>query len=97
MLVPLYGLLEGDTMALVIFAHDDWTMDDIVEHMRRSGGARVSRPETLAVFHGGARLQARATVRQSGLRPLDLVHLRIERTATRDSAASPGRERGARV
>lgn len=101
MLVPLYGILEGDSMALVILAHDDWTMADIAEQMRKSGAARVSRIEPLAVFHGEQRQQPSATVRQLGFQALDLLQVRVDRTPASNAgngrAAFARRERGPHV
>jgi len=100
-LVPLYGILEGDTMALVILAHDDWTMADIAEQMRRSGASRVSRTEALAVYHGELRQPPSATVRQLGFQALDLLQVRVDRTpgpkAGNGHAAFARRERGPHV
>lgn len=76
MLTPLYGFLEGDTMGLLILAHEDWSMVRLAEQLRASARVRVGYEGPLAVFHDGRRLPTHNSVRDAGLAALDCVSVR---------------------
>ncbi|MBL8473604.1 MAG: hypothetical protein KF778_07975 [Rhodocyclaceae bacterium] len=89
MLLPLYGFLEGDTMGLLILAHDDWSMVRLAEQMRSSSRVRVAYDGPLAVYHEGRRLPTHYSVREAGLAALDCVNVR-RATADEGDPASAG-------
>ena len=86
MLVPLYGFLEGDTMGVLVLAHDNWTVAEVAERLRASSRIRVDCRDPLEVFKAGGRLAPTATVRQLGLQALDCIDVRRQRDISAGSA-----------
>jgi len=41
MLVPIYGFVQGDTIGVLVFAHDDMTIAGVIEKLRASTSVRV--------------------------------------------------------
>jgi hypothetical protein len=75
-LVPLYGFVEGDTLGLVVLAHDTMTMKEVAEKLRRSAGVRVHLEGELRVRFRGAVVDPDATVAATGLKALDRIDVR---------------------
>jgi hypothetical protein len=81
MLVPLYGFVEGDTLGLVVLAHDTMTMSEVAEKLRRSAGVRVRIEGELRVRYRGKTVDPDATVASAGFEALDRIDVtRAEQT-----------------
>jgi hypothetical protein len=81
MLVPLYGFVEGDTLGLVVLAHDTMTMSEVAEKLRRSAGVRVRIEGELRVRYRGETVDPDATVASAGFEALDRIDVtRAEQT-----------------
>ncbi len=76
MLIPLYGFLEGDTIGLLILAHDDWTMKEMADTLVEMASVRVCPPPACHVVIDGRSVDDRRTVAEVGLAPLDRVDVR---------------------
>ena len=76
MLVPLYGFLQGDTIGLLVLAHDDWTVEQVIERLRASASVRVAHEGEHHLVHRGLTLDKGLTVAQSGIQALDRIDVR---------------------
>lgn len=76
MLVPLYGFVEGDTMGVLVLAHQDWTIAEVRDRLRDSVMLRVGDDGEWELRAGDRPLPDAATVASAGLRALDRVDLR---------------------
>jgi len=75
-LVPLYGFVEGDTIGLIVLAHDDDPIARVVARLQHSARWRVAKFEDARAFHGDRELDASLTVAQSGLSALERIDVR---------------------
>lgn len=76
MLVPLIGFVQGDSIGLLVLAHDDMTIDEVADKLRQSARVRVD-IEGAWEFRVGDRVPSRtSTVAEAGLRALQRVDLR---------------------
>jgi hypothetical protein len=75
-LVPLYGFVEGDTIGLIVLAHDDDPIARVVARLLHSARWRVAKFEDARAFHGERELDAAHTVAQTGLTALDRIDVR---------------------
>jgi hypothetical protein len=75
-LIPLYGFLEGDTIGLIVLAHDDDTIARVADRLQHSARWRVTKCPRVRVFHGSRELDASHTVAQAGLAPLERIDVR---------------------
>ena len=77
MLVPLYGFLQGDTIGLLVLAHDDDTMEVVARKLATAAAVRI-RPSTgrLVVEVRGAAQAESQTVAGAGLKALDRIDVR---------------------
>jgi hypothetical protein len=75
-LVPLYGFVEGDTIGLIVLAHDDDSIARVVARLQHSARWRVAKFEDARAFHGERELEASQTVAQAGLSPLERIDVR---------------------
>jgi hypothetical protein len=82
MLVPLYGFVAGDTLGILVLAHDDETIASVAAQLQRAAAVRVAPRESVRVMARGAALDPRATVAACGLGALD----RIDVVAAEESA-----------
>ncbi|MBV8878623.1 MAG: hypothetical protein JO332_01545 [Planctomycetaceae bacterium] len=73
MLVPLYGFLRGDTIGLVILAHDTDTIRDVGAKLQEAASVRVAPVPVVEVRHRGRLLDPDRTVAESGLEALERV------------------------
>lgn len=79
-LVPLYGFVQGDTMGVLVLAHEDMRIAEVMEKLGSSTALRAGLGrEGCALFSGGKRLEEHRTVADYRLRALDRVDLRRER------------------
>jgi hypothetical protein len=77
-MIPVVGFLAGDTLGLVLLAHDDTTIGALAEMMRRAAEVRVAVRGPLAVHHGGRVLDPALTVAEAGIGALERVDVRPE-------------------
>lgn len=76
MLVPIYGFLENDTMGVVILAHDDMTIAEVVNKLRAAARVRANwSGEAEAMFQNRV-LDPLATITEAGIRALDRIDVR---------------------
>ena len=75
-LVPLYGFLEGDTVGLVVLAHDDDPISRVIARLQHSARWRVARFENARAFHAGRELDPEQTVAEAGLSALERIDVR---------------------
>ena len=75
-LVPLYGFLEGDTIGLIVLAHDDDPIARVIARLQHSARWRVAKIEDARAFHAGRELDPEQTVAEAGLTPLERIDVR---------------------
>ena len=80
MLTPLYGFLEGDTIGLLILAHDSDSIEGLATKLLSAARVRVPRISGPKVKFRDRVLDPRLTVTQAGLSPLDRFDVVGERT-----------------
>lgn len=80
MLVPLYGFAEGDTMGVLVLAHETWTISRVMAQLRESTSLRVDGAGRWELRANERLLPPAATVGSLGLRALDRVDLRRAET-----------------
>jgi hypothetical protein len=78
MLVPLYGFVEGDTLGVLVLAHDTTSVAEVIDKLRASVQLRVDTSGSYQLFHAGKALPREHTVARAGLRALDRVDARRE-------------------
>ncbi|MFZ5893449.1 MAG: toluene monooxygenase [Myxococcota bacterium] len=76
-LVPLYGFVEGDTIGLLVLAHEDMSMADVAQRLRNAAALRVTRTDEYDLYRGEQRLSPESTVSELGLKVLARVDLRF--------------------
>ena len=76
MLVPLLGFVEGDSMGLLVLAHDDMTIAEVGEKLRQSARVRVDIAGAWELRIDDRVPQPSSTVTDAGLRPLQRIDLR---------------------
>jgi hypothetical protein len=80
-LVPLYGFLEGDTIGLLVLAHDDMTMAELASRLCEMARLRVAPAGPAEVHRAGVALDPAKTVAEAGFTALDRVDVRWNRGA----------------
>lgn len=73
MLIPLYGLLQGDSMSLLVLVHASDPVSVIGTKIQRAATVRVRPRPAADVYFKGVRLDPRLTVGEAKLAPLDRV------------------------
>jgi hypothetical protein len=73
MVVPLHCFVRGDTLGLVVLAHDRDTLEQLAAAILRAAAPRIAAPARAALYFGSQRLDPRLTVAQAGLAALDRV------------------------
>jgi hypothetical protein len=73
MLMPLYGFLEGDTIGLLVLAHDTDLVRDVVLRMQAASDVRVAPRMGLVARVGPRVLEPEMTVAGAGLAALDRI------------------------
>lgn len=81
MLIPLYGFLQGDTLGVLVFAHDDDTVADVAARLVKSASIRVAPPARVRVVYGGRVLDPALTIARAGIAPLDRLDVAPEDAA----------------
>jgi len=77
MLVPLYGFVQGDTMGVLVLAHDDMSVAEVTRKLVEATSLRAgTQHDGFALFARGRRLDARQTVAECHLTALDRIDLR---------------------
>ena len=75
-LVPLYGFVEGDTIGLIVLAHDDDPIARVVARLQHSARWRVASFPDARAFHGERELDPWHTVAEAGLSALERIDVR---------------------
>jgi hypothetical protein len=75
MLVPLIGFVQGDSIGLLVLAHDDMTMDEVAAKLRESARVRVDVGGQWQLRVDDRTPEPSSTVAQAGLRPLQRIDL----------------------
>lgn len=75
MVIPFYGFLEGDTLGLLILAEENETIESLAQKVLRSGALRVSQKRDMRVIHQGIELPFEITVKESGMKVLDIFYV----------------------
>jgi hypothetical protein len=79
MLVPLYGFVQGDTMGVLVLAHDDMSVAEVIDKLTHATALRAGAThERFALFAHGRRLDEKRTVREQRLSALERIDLRRE-------------------
>jgi hypothetical protein len=73
MLVPLYGFLRGDSIGLLLLAHDTDTIAEIARKLQQAAAVRVPPRPLASVYHAGQLLAPELTVASAGLSALERV------------------------
>jgi hypothetical protein len=74
-LIPLYAFVEGDTLGLVVMAGEEEPVGALAQRLQEAASLRVRPRPSVKLIHRGRALDARCTVRQAGMEPLDRVDL----------------------
>jgi toluene monooxygenase system protein A len=77
-LTPLYGFVEGDTIGILVLAHEHMPISLVAERLYDAARLRVPRRDAYALYRAGQRLPTDATVAELGLEALMRVDLRFE-------------------
>ena len=75
-LVPLYGFVEGDTIGVIVLAHDDDPISRVIARLQHSARCRVARFEHARAYHAGRELDPEQTVAEAGLSALERIDVR---------------------
>ena len=70
-MIPLYGFLAGDTIGLLVFAKASDTVEEIARKLEMSTRVHAASPDRVRVLCRGRDVPLWATVRDSGIRPLE--------------------------
>jgi hypothetical protein len=76
MLVPLIGFVQGDSIGLLVLAHDDMTIEQVADKLRQSARVRVDIEGPWRLRVGDCTPSPSSTVAEAGLRPLQRIDLR---------------------
>jgi len=79
MLVPLYGFVEGDTIGLLVLAHDDMPISQVAKKLLTAASLRVQRKDAYDLFRDGKRLPPDASVAELCLGALCRIDLRFRK------------------
>jgi hypothetical protein len=69
--IPLYGFLEGDSLGVVILAHETDTARELAVKLQQSARTRVAPAVRVKVVFRGRDLDPAITVVQAGIEALD--------------------------
>lgn len=77
-LVPLHGFLEGDTLGILVLAHEDMTLGEVAGRLASAASVRVAPVPAaeLRIEHEGRILDPALTVAGAGLAALDRIDVR---------------------
>jgi hypothetical protein len=75
MLIPLYGFVRGDTLGVLVLAHDEDTVSALGALLQQAVCMRVSPSKRVSVYHDGVLLAPHLTLAQVGLSALERVDL----------------------
>lgn len=76
-MMPLYGFMEGDTLGLLILAHEEDRVSELAEKLCAAAAVRVRRPSgELKVIHQRRELDPSLTLVQAGLTALERFDVR---------------------
>lgn len=78
MLMPVYGFMQGDSLGLLILAHDTDRVSHVIEVIRKSSAIRVQPSGNLKLRHGGRTLENHLTLKEAGVELLDRVDVVVE-------------------
>ena len=70
-LLPLYGVLQGDTIVLLILAYESETVSELIEKLVRSARTRVAAGKNLGLYYKEKFLSPSLTLKQAGFEALD--------------------------
>ena len=76
MLVPLIGFVQGDSIGLLVLAHDNMTIEQVADKLRQSARVRVDIDGQWRLSVGDRSPSPSSTVAEAGLRPLQRIDLR---------------------
>ncbi|MBI4816916.1 MAG: hypothetical protein HY791_11690 [Deltaproteobacteria bacterium] len=74
--IPLYIIVEGDTVVTLLLARWKLTMAELCERALRSASVRLNPAQRYFVVVDGKPLSPETTVRDAGIAPLDRVDVR---------------------
>jgi hypothetical protein len=75
MLIPLYGFVRGDTLGVLVLAHDGDTVDTLGASLQQAACMRVSPSKRVSVYRDGVLLAPHLTLAQAGFSALERVDL----------------------
>jgi hypothetical protein len=78
-LVPLYGLLQGDTLGLVVLVQDHELVSEVAARLQEAATMRVIPGANAAVYCRGKQLDLALTVAAAGLTALDRIDVIVEK------------------
>lgn len=79
--IPLHGFVEGDTLGLLVLAHEDMTIESVAGRLRNAARLRVPNRFGYDLFRNGVRLPPEVSVRELGLEPLERIDLHFRKDA----------------
>jgi hypothetical protein len=77
-LVPVYGFVRGDTLGVVVLAHDGDTVAQLGRALLDAVAVRVAPAPRLRVYRGELELGPDQTLAQAGVKALDRIDLVLE-------------------
>jgi hypothetical protein len=78
MSIPVYGWVQGDTVVVIVLAHEDHTVRELIEVLCDAAAVRVSSAPRGYASLRGRRLNPDASVRAAGVEPLDRIDVSFE-------------------
>ncbi|HVZ35638.1 MAG TPA: toluene-4-monooxygenase system B family protein [Polyangiaceae bacterium] len=79
-LVPVYGFVRGDTLGVVVLAHDGDTVAQLGRALLDAVAVRIAPAPHLRVYRGELELAPEQTLMQAGVKALDRIDLVLEQT-----------------
>jgi hypothetical protein len=84
--IPLYGFLEGDTLGLLVLAHERDTAADLARKLQEAAAPRVRPADGARVWVRGEPIDSSLTIALAGLEALDRFDVRFGLAPVRGAA-----------
>ena len=72
-MIPIYGFMQGDTLGLLLLAHETDTVHDLADKLQQSARVRLAHRSEVKVIYKGRELDPRWTLAQAGVEALERI------------------------
>ena len=77
-MIPIIGFLQGDTIGLLILAHENWSMEDLARKLQQMARIRVAPLDRPTVIYCGRSIPSERSVSEVGIKALERIDVRNE-------------------